>query len=228
MADFFTIDARRLHRVPDELDDRTAALIEPLSTPVHAVRIAGDVRDKAVVILGTGTIGLLLLGVVVAHGARQVVVTDVLEAKREKALALGADVAIDALAPDVGAQVREALGESADVVFDCVAISSTVQLGIALADKGGTLVIVGVPVGEVSVPLPLIQDHQIRIQGSATYLPEDYEESIDLLRRGAVKAADIVTSVRPLEEVADAFAASAGGAEIKALVAIDSKVLTTS
>jgi 2-desacetyl-2-hydroxyethyl bacteriochlorophyllide A dehydrogenase len=220
MADYFTVDARRLHRVPDELDDRTAALIEPLSTPVHAVRIAGDVRDRTVVILGAGTIGLLLLGVVVAHGARRVVVTDVLPAKREKALALGADVAIGAAAPDVAAQVREALGESADVVFDCVAVSSTVRLAITLADKGGTVVIVGVPVGEVSVPLPMIQDHQIRIQGSATYLPEDYEESIELLRRGAVRAADIVTSVRPMEEVADAFAASAGGAEIKVLVSI--------
>lgn len=224
MADFFTVDARRLHRVPDELDDRTAALIEPLSTPVHAVRIAGDVRDRTVVILGTGTIGLLLLGVVVAHGARRVVVTDVLPAKREKALAMGADAAVDATAPDAAAQVREALGESADVVFDCVAINSTVQLGLTLADKGGTLVVVGVPVGEVSVPLPMIQDHQIRIQGSATYLPEDYEESIDLLRRGAVKASDIVTSVRPMEEVADAFAASAGGSEIKVLVTISEGV----
>ena len=46
MADVFTIDARRLHVVPDDFDDATAALIEPLSTPVHAIRLAGGVRDR--------------------------------------------------------------------------------------------------------------------------------------------------------------------------------------
>ena len=89
MADYFTIPANRLHVIPDELDYRAAALIEPMSTPVHAVRIAGDVRDKAVVILGAGTIGLLLLAVVRAHGAKRVVVTDPLPAKRALAAAAG-------------------------------------------------------------------------------------------------------------------------------------------
>jgi 2-desacetyl-2-hydroxyethyl bacteriochlorophyllide A dehydrogenase len=221
MADFFTIPADRLHAVPDDLDDRTAALIEPLSTPVHAVRLAGDVTDRAVAILGAGSIGLLLLGVVRAHGARRIVVTDVLPAKRERALALGADVAVDASAPDAVEQVRGALGESADVVFDCVAIGVTVRQAIGMASKGGTVVIVGVPTGEVAVPLAVVQDHQVRIQGAATYLPEDYAESIELLQRGAVRADDVVTAVRPLAEVAAAFEQSVSGEHVKVLVAID-------
>jgi len=221
MADQFTIAADRLHVIPDDLDDRTAALIEPLSTPVHAVRIAGDVAGQAVVILGAGTIGLLVLAVVRAHGAKRVVVTDVLQAKRERALDLGADIVVDAAAEDTVDQVRAALGESADVVVDCVAIQSTVRQAIAMASKGGTVVIVGVPTGDVSVPLAIIQDHQIRIQGSATYLPEDFAESIGLLRAGAVRADDIVTAVRPVEAVAQAFADSIGGDHVKVLVALD-------
>jgi 2-desacetyl-2-hydroxyethyl bacteriochlorophyllide A dehydrogenase len=221
MAEYFTIDARRLHLIPDEFDDRTAALVEPLSTPVHAVRLAGDVTDRAVAIIGAGTIGLLLLRVVVAHGARRIVVTDVLAAKRERALAMGAHHVVDASADDAAAQVRAALGESADVVFDCVAIAPTVAQAIEMADKGGTVVVVGVPTGDVTVPLSIIQDHQIRIQGSATYLPEDYRESVELLRRGDVRAEDIVTAVVPLEAVADGFAQSLGGSHVKVLVAID-------
>ena len=221
MADQFTIAADRLHVIPDDLDDRTAALIEPLSTPVHAVRIAGDVAGQAVVILGAGTIGLLVLAVVRAHGAKRVVVTDVLQAKRERALRLGADLVVDAAAEGTVEQVRAALGESADVVVDCVAIQSTVRQAIAMASKGGTVVIVGVPTGDVSVPLAIIQDHQIRIQGSATYLPEDFAESISLLRRGAVRADDIVTAVHPVEAVAQAFADSIGGDHVKVLVALD-------
>ena len=218
MADSFTIDARRLHVVPDDLDDRTAALIEPLSTPVHAVRLAGGVRDRAVAILGVGTIGLLTLQVARAHGARRIVVTARSAQRRERALAFGADAAVNATAMDAADQVRAALGESADVVFDCVADQSTTTQALAIADKGGTVVVVGVPAGDVTVPLALVQDSQLRIQGSATYLPADYADAMRLLREGVVTAADFVTSVRPLREAAAAFADAESGDHIKVLL----------
>jgi 2-desacetyl-2-hydroxyethyl bacteriochlorophyllide A dehydrogenase len=225
MADYFTIPANRLHVIPDELDYRAAALIEPMSTPVHAVRIAGDVRDKAVVILGAGTIGLLVLAVVRAHGARRVVVTDPLPDKLARASRLGADAVLDARSGDLVAQARAALGESADVVFDCVAITPTVRQAVEMASKGGTVVIVGVPADDVNVPLPVVQDHQIRIQGSATYLPEDYAESIRLLVDGDLRVEDIVTAEVPLTRVADAYALSSGGEHVKVLVAVDEQLL---
>jgi 2-desacetyl-2-hydroxyethyl bacteriochlorophyllide A dehydrogenase len=225
MADYFTIPANRLHVLPDALDYRAAALIEPMSTPVHAVRVAGDVHDKAVAILGAGTIGLLLLAVVRAHGAKRVVITDPLPAKRARATRLGADIALDAAADDIIAQARAALGESADIVFDCVAVTSTVRQAVGMASKGGTVVIVGVPTGDVNVPMPVVQDHQIRIQGSATYLPADYAESICLLVDGAVRVDDIVTAELPLARVADAYRLSAGGQHVKVLVAVDEQLL---
>ncbi len=220
MADYFTLPANRLHLVPGTLDDHTAALIEPLSTPVHAVRLAGDVAGRSVAVLGAGTIGLFTLAVLRAHGAGKVISTDPLPAKRERAAALGADVTIDAGTPDVAGQVRRALGGSADVVFDCVSIQSSVDQAIAIADKGGTVVVVGVPAREVTVPLPIVQDHQIRIQGSATYLPEDYRESMDLLGRGAVRTADFVTATRPLAQVAEAFELASSGDHVKVLVTV--------
>ncbi|MDQ2814999.1 MAG: alcohol dehydrogenase catalytic domain-containing protein [Actinomycetota bacterium] len=220
MADYFTLAANRLHTVPDTLDDHTAALIEPLSTPVHAVRLAGDVAGRSVAVLGAGTIGLFTLAVLRAHGAGQVVSTDPLAAKRARARALGADATIDATGPDVVGQVRGVLGGSADIVFDCVAIQSSMDQAIAIADKGGTVVVVGVPARAVTVPLPIVQDHQIRIQGSATYLPEDYRESAGLLERGAVRTADFVTATRPLAQVAEAFELAMSGEHVKVLVTV--------
>jgi 2-desacetyl-2-hydroxyethyl bacteriochlorophyllide A dehydrogenase len=220
MADYFTLAANRLHLVPDALDDHTAALIEPLSTPVHAVRLAGDVAGRSVAVLGAGTIGLLTLAVLRAHQVGKVVSTDPLPAKRARAAALGADATIDASVPDVAGQVRQALGGSADVVFDCVSVQSSIDQAIAIADKGGTVMVVGVPAREVTVPLPIVQDHQIRIQGSATYLPEDYAESAGLLGRGAVKTADFVTATRPLAQVAEAFELASSGDHLKVLVTV--------
>ena len=80
--------------------------------------------------------------------------------------------------------VRRALGESADVVFDCVSVQQTVSQAIAIALKGGTVVVLGVPAAEVTIPLPHVQDHQVRIQGSATYVSEDFATAIDLLAHG--------------------------------------------
>jgi 2-desacetyl-2-hydroxyethyl bacteriochlorophyllide A dehydrogenase len=218
MADYFTLPADRLFPVPETLDDHAAALIEPLSTPVHAVRLAGDVAGRSVAVLGAGTIGLLTLAVLRAHGAGKVTSTDPNPGKRARAAALGADATIDAGTPDVAGQVRSALGGSADIVFDCVAVQSSMDQAIAMADKGGTVVVVGVPAAPVTVPLPIVQDHQIRVQGSATYLPEDFRESADLLRTGAVKAADFVTATRPLAQVAEAFELAASGKHVKVLV----------
>ena len=220
MAELFTVAANRLHRVPDDLNDLTATLIEPLATPVHAARLAGPLHGKAVAILGAGTIGLLMLAVVKAQGASRVVVSDVLENKRARASALGAHAVFDAAAHDVVEQVRAALGESADVVFDCVAIQSTLDQAVAMALKGGTVVVVGVPARDVTMPLVVMQDQEVRVQGSATYLSEDFIASIELLRAGAVTADDIVTGRFPMERADDAFDASAGGEHIKVLVTI--------
>jgi L-iditol 2-dehydrogenase len=224
MADYFTVDARRIHVIPDELDDRAAALIEPLSTPVHAIRRAGGVAGRTVAVLGAGSIGLLLLRAVVAQGAKRVVVTAPRAERRQLALALGADAAVDAYAEDAVDQARGALEESADVVFDCVANESTTRQAIGMADKGGTVVVVGVPSGEVRLPLQLVQDRQIRVQGSATYLPEDVAGSIELLRSGVVRPDDFVTSVVPMESVAEAFEQAASPRHIKVLIAIDGAV----
>ncbi|MBA2770075.1 MAG: alcohol dehydrogenase catalytic domain-containing protein [Sporichthyaceae bacterium] len=218
MADYFTVAANRLHAVPDALDDRHAILIEPLSTPVHAVRLAGPLEGKTVAVLGAGTIGLMVLTAALYHGAARVVVTDVRADKRERAAALGAHAVVDASRTDAVDAVREALGESADVVFDCVAVQRTVTQAIAMALKAGTVVVVGVPSADVTIPLALVQDRQVRIQGSATYLPEDYQESIDLLLAGVVRPDDFITADYPLDDVAEAFAAASSGEHVKVVV----------
>ncbi|MFX4270780.1 zinc-dependent alcohol dehydrogenase [Propionibacteriaceae bacterium Y1685] len=216
MADEFTAPADRLYAIPDALDDDQAALIEPLSTPVHAVRLAG-VQDATVAILGCGTIGLLVMAAARHAGARTIVMTDPLAEKRERAKRLGADHVLEP-GPDVAVNVRAFLGESADVVFDCVAIQATVTSAVEMALKGGTVVIVGVPTGPVEVPLPIIQDQQVRIQGSATYLREDYDEATEILLAGKVSPDDVITGRYPIEEAAEAFAAASSGQHVKVLI----------
>lgn len=218
MAEYFTVDARRLHDVPDDLSWEQAAMIEPLGTPVHAIGLAGGVTGRTVAILGAGTIGLLTLLVAKAYGAARVVMTARSSSSRDRALRFGASAVVDASLPDAAEQVREALGESADVVFDCVASQSTMDQALAMVMKAGTVVVIGVPPAPVTIPLPQIQDAQLRIQGSATYLPADFTEAMRLLSTGEVAIDGLITSVRPLSEAAPAFAEAASGDHIKVLL----------
>jgi len=227
MADRFVIPADRLLPIPDAISDLDAVLIEPLSTPVHAVRLAGDdLSGKTVAILGAGTIGLLVLVVARRAHAARIAVCEPLPGKWERALRLGADAVFDPRDPGVVDAVRAELGESADIVFDCVAVQSTMDQAIGMAVKGGTVVVVGVPSAPVTVSLPVVQDLQVRIQGSATYVRDDILVAIDMLERGVVSAADIVTAVYPLADAAAAFAAASGGSHVKVVLAGDPGLVT--
>jgi len=218
MADTFVIRASRLHAVPAEFSDEQAVLIEPLATPVHAVRMADGVAGKAVVITGCGTIGLLVLVAARAAGARRIVMTDVLESKREAALQHGADVALDATDRDLPAIVKAALGETADVVFDCVSIEQTLASEVEMIERGGTIVLVGVPAGAFPVPAFTLQDSQIRLQGTATYTSEDYAGAIRILRDLPDTGASLVTAQYPLDDAALAFDAARSGNEVKVVI----------
>ena len=222
LADLFALPADRLVNVPDSLSDELAALIEPLSTPVHAVRLAGpDLTGQTVAILGAGTIGLLTLAAARHAGASRIAVSDPLPEKRERARRLGADSVHDPLAAGFTDAVRADLGTSADIVFDCVAVQATVDQAIAIALKGGTVMVVGVPAAPVSVPLPEIQDLQVRLQGSATYTREDIDTAIGMLTAGLIDQDEIVTARYPFTDVAAAFAEASSGRQVKVIVTAD-------
>jgi 2-desacetyl-2-hydroxyethyl bacteriochlorophyllide A dehydrogenase len=215
MADRFTIAANRLHPSPEALTDSDAALVEPLSTATHAMRAVGDMRGRTVAVLGGGTVGLLSSIAALDAGARAVAVTDLQPEKRELAIKLGAAGAVDGSSPEAVSQVKEVLGGRPDVIFDCVAIQASISQAVELALKGGTVIVVGVPVAGVSIPLPLVQDREVRIQGSAMYVREDVVGAIDLMERGVVPTEQIVTLTLPLERADDAFAAARSGEHVK-------------
>jgi threonine dehydrogenase-like Zn-dependent dehydrogenase len=188
---------------------------------VHGVRLAGDLTGRTVAILGSGTIGLLALTAVRHAGARRIVSTDTLASKRELALVLGADAVVDASAPGLARAVRGELGESADVVFDCVAHEDTLAEAVKMAIKGGTVVVMGGARVPVTVDLPVIQEYQIRLQGTTTYRWEDFEAAAGIIGSGTFDADRFITATFPLPEAAAAFAAIGSGREVKILVVAD-------
>ena len=182
------------------------AMVEPLAVAYHALRIAEFEPGMRVAIFGAGTTGLCTLLALREQGAAdRVVVTDVLDQKLEMASDLGAGLVLRGDAEDAVDKARAFLGRRADVVFDCVTNKASTAQAIALADKGGRVIVEGVPAGEVLVPLNLVQDREIELRGTLMYLREDYEAAIDAISGGSADVDALITDRFPLDRVVDAF-----------------------
>ena len=124
---------------------------------------------------------------------------------------------MDAGAPELAGAVRAELGESGDVVFDCVANQQTLPEAIKIALKGGTVVVVGGARRPVTVDLFLVQEYQVRIQGATTYRREDFEEATRIAASD-FDTSNFVTATFPLSRAKEAFSAISSGQEVKILV----------
>lgn len=219
MARYVVAPASSAFTVPEAVSDVDAVLVECLATPVHAARLAGDLTGARVVVIGAGTIGLLSVVAARRAGAATVVVSDPVPSKRERAARLGADATVDAAAPDFTVAVHEALGGRADVVFDCVGVEASIRQAVAVLRRAGTLLVVGVPPRDGVVPLPLLQDWELRVQGCANYTPQDIEVAIAIAADGGLPGAEIVSATYGVEDAPAAFAAAALGTAGKVVVA---------
>jgi len=216
MADYFLAPAGNLYAVPDEVTDRQAVLVECLATAVHASRIAGDLTGARTVVLGAGTIGLFAVLAARRAGAGTIVVTDVDPNKRQRALRHGADVAVDAAAEGFVDDVRAGLGGPADAVFDCVANEHSVPQAVSVLRRSGTLLVVGVPPRDFAIPMPLVQDWELRVQGCANYTEEDIVTALGMARD--LPDREIIADHFPFAEAAAAFELAARNTSGKVVV----------
>jgi L-iditol 2-dehydrogenase len=218
MAEFLVAPVANIFVIPEGVSDNDSALLEPLATPVHAVRLAGVMGGANVVILGAGTIGLLSLIAARAAGAGKVVVTDMEQSKIDRALEHGADDVVAATAEDFASAVKSAFGGLADVVLDCVGVKASIRQAISVLRRTGTVMIVGVPPRDDVVQLPLVQDWELRVQGSANYTAEDIKTAIDITSKGMVLGDAIVSHRFGIEDAVEAFAVAAQGVAGKVVI----------
>jgi len=200
-AELVAVPARGVYPLADPVSFESAACVEPLSVAVHAAnRAAGISQVNLAVVFGAGMIGQLILQVLVSRGCRRVVVSDPDHHRRELALALGAETALDPEKVDVAAKILElTAGAGAGLAFDAVGIDQTVTAGIGCLAKGGKLVLVGNFRPTVNLMLQRTVVREIEVYGSCASAGE-YPECLDLLARGAVRVEPLISAVAPLAE----------------------------
>lgn len=199
-----------LHRVPGSVPPEQACLAEPLAAAWHAATRTDDLDDVAVI--GSGSIGQLLLVALRHRRAGHVTVIEPEPGKRRLASAQGAD---EAVPPGTLAASRRFT-----TVFDCVSRPETLDWAVRSALPGGAVVTVGVPSAPVPMPVPRMQRYEITQLGSGLYTPEDLEVAVNLIGSASVNVGTLVTDVFPLDEAARAYARAQDPGSVKVMVAM--------
>jgi L-idonate 5-dehydrogenase len=213
-AALVAVRADQCHALPDALDDAAGAMIEPLAVALHAVRRAGPLQAKRVLVSGAGTIGLLAAATARALGAASVAAMDMAPGRRAAAVRFGAQHALDPRVPSLAASVRELAGDGFDVVIEAAGAPASLRAAFELVRPGGTIVQVGT-LGAADVPLPANQlmNREVQLVGSFRY-GDVFGDAISLVAEGRVKVTELVSEVFPLAGAAKALDRAADAASV--------------
>lgn len=204
-AEFVSVPARGVYRIPDEVSYEHAAMVEPLSIAVHAASITPHQIGDSAVVVGAGMIGLLLIQVLRITGYGNILAVDIDDAKLKGASSLGADFVVNSKNQELRPVVDEmSSGRGTACAFDAVGVHASFDSAVRSVRRGGTVTVIGNIARTIEVPLQRIVTTQIRVQGSNASAGE-YPGCLEMLRHNAVDLDSLISAVRPLEEGADWF-----------------------
>jgi L-idonate 5-dehydrogenase len=204
-AEYVTVRQDQCHVLPTGMDNGIAAMIEPFAVALHAIKRAGTVSGKRVLVTGAGTIGMLVAMTARSFGAVPVAVSDPIAARRERAIDLGADAALDPMGGNLSDKAAELTGSGFDVIFEASGAEPALAVAFDLIRPGGVIVQVGT-IGVDSIPIRVnqIMIREIDFIGSMRY-GDVFEEAVRLAAAGRVNLRLLISDVFPLSESVQAL-----------------------
>ena len=175
-------------------------MIEPLSVAFHAVNRVPLAIDDAVVVVGVGMIGLLLIQTLRLKDCGQIIAIDIDQNRLDLACRLGADVGLRSDQVDIPKEVGELTHQrGADAGFEAVGIHQTVNTAIRILRKGGSLGLVGNISPEIGFPLQFAVTRELTIFASCASAGE-YPACLDMLARNAIDVSPLISEITSLAD----------------------------
>ena len=217
-AEFVIAHQSSVFLLPDSLTFEEGALVEPLAVSCRAVRRCGEDGRGTVLVMGSGTIGLLAVAAARAFGSGMVIATARHDHQAAMSSLLGADRVLRPAGPGPAGKDAEAVmaltdSQGADAVIETTASAGGLADALASVRKGGAVVVVGGYHAPVEVDLKRVIDNEIRLFGSFCYgfsgMKRDFQWSIDLIASKKVPVRRLVTHRFPIDQIAGAFEVAA-------------------
>lgn len=191
-------------RLPSSASLADGAIVEPLAVALHGVVLSLMKIGDKVLVLGAGPIGLAVAFWARRFGAGRVVVQDLADWQRDRALLMGAHDFVVEPADPVGSANR-ALGGKADVVFECVGVPGLIAQAVDQVRNDGTITLLGLCARPDSFNSFAMLSKQVKLVTSAFFTRQEYEAALDALDRGAVEPRLLVTDTITLDATPDVF-----------------------
>ena len=219
MAEFTTVPATMLHRLPEEVDLRMGALVEPMAVAWHAVDQSGVGPGGTALVAGAGPIGIGVFFALRARGVETVLVSEPSTARRAAVQQLGATV-VDPAAGDLAAQVAEATGgNGVDVAFDAAGAGVAVTSALGLLAPGGLLVVVALHERGFEFNPTMLVFGETSMRGALAYLPRDFDAVIAAMADGRYETTGWVEEIG-VDDLVATFGRLRGGSGMKVLVRV--------
>jgi 2-desacetyl-2-hydroxyethyl bacteriochlorophyllide A dehydrogenase len=207
-AEYVAVPAVNAYRLPDNVDTQYGAMAEPLACAVHGLRRLGPVLGDPVALIGAGTMGLLLLQLLLHAGAGPVTVVDRVGERLDIARKLGAAHTVTDTSALGGARF--------EIAVDATGVPAVVETAIGLLDRGGRMLVFGVSPADAAIrvsPFRVYND-EIAITGSMAIL-HSFGLAVDLLASGAVDPRPLLAEPLPLDQYGEAVNRVRAGQGIK-------------
>ncbi|HPE78216.1 MAG TPA: galactitol-1-phosphate 5-dehydrogenase [Draconibacterium sp.] len=204
-AEFVTVPAHILYKIPDNVTFEQAAMVEPIGVAAHAVNISKIQPGQSAVVVGAGMVGMFVINMLKIAGANPIIAIDLDEKKLELAKEFGATETLKSTDEKLSEKIKELTkNRGADFGFEVVGITETVNICINSLRKGGTAVLVGNLKPEVTIPLQKVVTTELSLLGSCA-INGEYELVLDLLASGKINVDKMISAVAPLSEGASWF-----------------------
>lgn len=198
------IGAAQAHAVADGISDGEAAMAEPLSVALHALRRSGPILGRRVLVTGCGPIGALVVMAARRAGAVEIVATDISANALATALACGADKAINTAEDAAGLAAYEADKGSFDILFEASGSEKALAGALAALRPGGVIMQIGMG-GAMTLPVNVITAKELDLRGSFRF-HEEFAHAVSFLNKRLIDVRPLITASFPFTRFEEAFA----------------------
>lgn len=226
LTKFFKVPEDFVYKISKDMSLEEAVLVEPLAVAVKAVKLINVRPGENVVVMGSGTIGLLCGAVAKAYGADKVMLVDIVDRKLEFAKQfLSCETFKSSMesTPEGNANaIRNALAlyEGVDTVIEASGATTSIQTGFHVLRSGGKYIQTGLGKPNVEIPLLVLSEKELLVRGCFRYGAGDFDEACRLLARGTLSVKSLISSISAFEDVVEAWEKTARGEGIKNMVRV--------
>ncbi|UNI17719.1 D-xylulose reductase [Purpureocillium takamizusanense] len=224
LAKFWKAPEDFVYRISPETSLEEAVLVEPLAVAVHAAKLADIRPGDTVVVLGSGTIGLLCGAIAKAFGAGRVILLDIMQHKLQFAhdyLAVETQLLDTRAAPESNSETilsKYNLHGRVDIAIEASGAESSAQLGIYLLKPGGSYVQTGIGKPKLNMPMLALSEKELRVRGCFRYSAGDFSLAVQLVERKLINLKPLISSITPFERATEAWDKTSRGEGVKNLI----------